>query len=75
MVEKVKQLLGSVRFWMATFAWASAYLAGVTEHGFSWAELFDQVSKWLGTVVAVGSLDSIAEKVSPRKPTPPPAVD
>lgn len=74
MIDKLMAIMGSARFWIATFAWASAYLSGVTEHGFSWVGLFDQISVWLGTIVGIGTLDSIAEKFSSKKPTPPPAV-
>lgn len=67
MIEKIKAILGSSRFWIATLAWASDYAASVSTVGFSWPELFTQLSKWLGTVVAIGTFDSVAEKFGSKK--------
>lgn len=63
MQSKIKAIVGSVRFWVVTLAWLSAYLGVVEADGFTVVGLFDQVSMWLGSVVAIGTVDSIAEKI------------
>ena len=62
MLDKVKELLGSIRFWVVTFGWASEYLAQVTADGFDLPVLFTRVSVWLASVAAIGTFDSIAVK-------------
>jgi len=60
MTKKILSVLGSIRFWIVTFAWLATYLGIVQQDGFSWISLFDQMAKWLGTVVAIGTLDKVA---------------
>jgi len=62
MLNKLKKIVGSVRFWIVTLAWGSAYLAGIETDGFSLLDLLDSISKWLATVAGIGTLDSIATK-------------
>jgi hypothetical protein len=62
-LEKIKTLLGSIRFWVVTLAWLSLYLGIVEKNGFNTAELLNQVAIWLGTVAGIGTLDSVAEKL------------
>lgn len=57
MLTKLKELLGSLRFWAITFAWLSAYIGLVEQNGFNLVELLNQVAYWLGTVAGVGTLD------------------
>jgi len=67
MKEKILELTSSIRFWVATFAWLSDYLAEVSANGFDVVVLFTQLSYWLGTIVAIGTADSIATKFSSKK--------
>lgn len=67
MLEKIKAIIGSIRFWVATLAWASDYLALVASEGFTLETLFAQVAYWLGTIVGVGTVDSVIEKYSKAK--------
>lgn len=64
MLDKIKELIGSIRFWIATLAMLSL-LAG---HYLPSSQfLFDTISVWLGVVFGAGTLDSIATKVSSKK--------
>lgn len=67
MLDKIKVIVGSIRFWIATFAWASDYLATVAANGFSLETLLVQIAYWLGTVVGIGTLDSVTKKYSKAK--------
>lgn len=62
-ITKIKQLLGSIRFYIVTFAWLADYLAEIQSAGFDVVILFNQISLWLGSVVAIGTIDSIATKL------------
>lgn len=62
-LDKAKALLGSIRFYIITFAWLSDYLAKISSEGFDVVILFEQLSLWLGTVVAIGTVDSVIEKI------------
>lgn len=62
MIEKIKNLLGSIRFYMATFAWLADYLAKVSADGFDLVVLFQQIALWIGTVLAIGTADAIITK-------------
>jgi len=64
MIDKIKGLLGSIRFWIITFGWLAVYLGVIEEKGFDWTGLFDQIAIWLGTVAGVGTVDSVAERLS-----------
>lgn len=66
MINKIKGILGSIRFWVITLGWLAAYLAGVEKEGFIWSSLMDQVALWLGSVAVVGSADSIAERINKK---------
>lgn len=62
MIEKIKLLISSIRFWIFTLGAISAYLALVELHGFLPSELFAAISAWLLTVGGTGSLDKWFEK-------------
>ena len=66
MLEKIKAILGSVRFWIITTGSASAYLAFVEANGFTWSGLLNAVSIWLGVVVGIGTLDKLTETLSKK---------
>lgn len=67
MFKKVKELLGSIRFYVVTFGWLSDYLAKVVADGYDVVVMFEQLSFWLGSVVALGTFDSVAKKFSSKK--------
>ena len=57
MFAKKMALLGSLRFWTVTLAWAADYAADLSVTGFIWADLFTQLGLWLGTVALIGTMD------------------
>jgi hypothetical protein len=59
MIDKIKKLVGSIRFWIITFTAISAYLAIVERSGFSWGSLFDTLAVYLGAVAGVGTIDKL----------------
>jgi TM2 domain-containing membrane protein YozV len=62
MLSKIKEILGSIRFYMITFGSASAYMAYVELNGFSWSSLLNAVAIWLGVVAGVGTIDKATTK-------------
>ena len=62
MINKFKALLGSSRFWLLTLGLAVALLQAGVDGGLTLAFLFQAVEVWLGAVVGLGTLDSIATK-------------
>ena len=67
MIDKIKSILGSIRFYIATFAWLADYLGKISADGFDIVVLFEQIAFWLGSVVAIGTADSIAKNISSKK--------
>ena len=65
--EKLLEIVNSPRFLLATLAWLSDYMSELATTGFTLEGLFVQISKWLATVVVIGSADSIAQKISSKK--------
>jgi len=63
MIDKIKKLVGSIRFWIITLTAVSAYLSIVERSGFSWGALFDTLAVYLGTVAGVGTIDKLAENL------------
>jgi hypothetical protein len=63
MLEKLKELLSSLRFWAITFAWLAAYLGVVQQNGFNPVELLNQIAYWLGTVAGVGTIDKAFKSI------------
>ena len=67
---KVKELFGSIRFWLVTLTAVVAVLQGYVDNSvFVITDILTIVEIWLGTVVGIGTLDSVATKfgVSIRK--------
>ncbi len=60
MIAKVTDLLNSLRFWQVTFA-AAFVLAG---HYLPDPFLWNTLATWLGAVAGIGTLDSVATKMS-----------
>ena len=54
MVDKVFALLGSVRFWIVTLTAVVSVLQG--------APALEVFQLWAGTVVGIGTLDSVATR-------------
>lgn len=62
-MTKVKELFGSIRFWLVTLTAVVAVLQGyVDANVFVIADILVVVQVWLGAVVGIGTLDSIATK-------------
>lgn len=62
MLNKIKALLGSVRFWLLTVAMLGevANIALTGEPSFD--AIFMVIQVWIGAVVALGTFDSVSEK-------------
>ena len=67
MISKILSILGSIRFWIILLGWAAAYLAQVQVDGFTVINLLNNVAILLGVVAGIGSLDSIASRISGTK--------
>ena len=63
MNTKIKELLGSLRFWIVTLTAITAILAALQD-GQSLGYILDIVTIYLGAVAGIGTLDSIAQKSS-----------
>jgi len=64
MPEKLLDLLNSIRFWQVTLATAFVLLGHyLPDLSFLWNTL----ATWLATVAGIGTLDSIAVKLSSKK--------
>ena len=62
-MTKIKELFGSIRFWLVTAVAIIAILQGILTNGlFVLADVLIVIEVWLGTVVGIGTLDSIATK-------------
>lgn len=61
MVEKIKALLGSIRFWQLVLAAAGVQLSLVADHGFVLKELLQTLAGLLTAVSAVGTVDRLRE--------------
>ena len=57
---KIKELFGSLRFWLLTFV---AIIMILQSKGLIDAEVFNIMKTWLVAVFGVGTLDSIAGKI------------
>ena len=64
---KALQLLGSIRFYIITFAWLADYLDKVAQGGFDLPTLFNQLSLWLGTVAGIGTIEKAIDAFT-KKP-------
>ena len=67
MIEKVKSILSSIRFWIVTFTAVVAILIGIEKSGFVLADFLNVAQIWLLGVAGIGTLDSIAEKLGYKK--------
>jgi len=62
-MTKIKELFGSIRFWLVTIVSIIAVLQGYVDVGvFDLSNILTVVQVWLGAVVGIGTLDSIATK-------------
>lgn len=62
MKKKLKELFSSVRFWTITLT----AIVAVLEIHFP-GETLEVLKYWLGAVAGVGTLDSLAKKMSSKK--------
>lgn len=62
-MTKIKELFGSIRFWLVTLTAIVAILHGYVDTGlFIITDILTVVEVWLGAVVGIGTFDSIATK-------------
>ena len=59
MGSKLKEILGSVRFWLVTVTAALA----IAEILWGGTEVIRILQGWLAAVVGIGTLDSVARKI------------
>lgn len=62
-MDKVKAILGSVRFWMVTIG---AVVAILSFYGIIPPEVQKIILAWLGTVTGIGTVDKVAETISKK---------
>ena len=63
MKTKLRNLLGSLRFWIVTAVAVVAILESAeASSGFLLLEVLEVVKLWLAAVVGIGTLDSVATK-------------
>ena len=65
MKDKITALLGSIRFWIVTLTAIVAILE-TTVTGFDLAAVLEIIKVYLVTVAGIGTLDSVAEKISSK---------
>ncbi len=58
MIQKIVNILGSVRFWIVTLTAALGILNG--------SPVVETIQMWLAAVATIGTLDSVAVKLSGR---------
>lgn len=63
MKNKIKAILGSIRFWIITFTAVIAILEGIAMSGLDICVILDVVKIWLVAVAGLGTLDSVASKI------------
>ena len=63
MGDKLKAVLGSLRFWLITITAALA----IAEILWGGTEVIRILEAWLITVVGIGTLDSVAMKIGGKK--------
>ncbi len=63
MGEKLKGILGSLRFWLVTLTAALA----IAEIVWGGTEVVRVLQAWLAAVVGIGTLDSVATKIGGNK--------
>jgi len=67
MLDKIKKVVGSLRFWILTLTAITAVITGIEKSGFNLVSLLDTIQVWLLAVAGLGTLDSIAQNISGTK--------
>jgi len=66
-LAKAKAITGSIRFWIVSLTAITAVLESIAAGTFTLAILFDTLKIYLGAVVLLGSVDSVATKYGAAK--------
>lgn len=66
-IDKVKELVTSIRFWILTLTGVSAILAQYSAGGLTVDFFFNTVKVYLIAVATVGTIDSAATKIGATK--------
>jgi len=61
MINKIKAILFSIRFWIITLTAVTGFLTLVQAHGFQMIDFLGVITAWLGTVAGVGTIDKFSE--------------
>ena len=67
-IDKLKDLFGSVRFWVVTLTAIVAILEANIGGG-GMAEMLEIIKLWLITVAGIGTVDSVARKIGGSEKT------
>ncbi len=67
LVEKVKALFGSLKFWLATSVFITGLLGALVDGTFTVAFLINIGQTWLAVVAGIGVLDGITERIGGSK--------
>lgn len=62
MIEKIKELFGSIRFWMVTLTAILSILQVYSTGDPQIVELLDIIKTYLIAVIGLGTMDSVATK-------------
>jgi hypothetical protein len=62
MIEKIKAILNSVRFWSFTFGEIGLWLGYIAKNGFDLASLLTLLGSILVTAAGVGTIDKFSNK-------------
>jgi len=63
LLAKIKNLLGSIRFWIVTLTYVIAILSALAAGALTIDVFFRATEIWLGAIVAIGTVDKVAEKI------------
>ena len=63
MIDKLKALFGSLRFWVILLASITAILQSISLNGGDLVSILDIIRNTLIAIVGLGTLDSVSEKM------------
>jgi len=67
MIEKIKGIFGSIRFWILTLTAVIAILVSAQNSGLNLVEVLKIAEGWLVAVAALGTADSVAKNLAGTK--------
>lgn len=67
MIEKIKAILNSVRFWSFAIGEAGLFFSDMAANGFSLAKLWALIGAILVTAGTIGTIDKFGENIGQNK--------